>query len=484
MNRPATTQRTQPSIPAGYRPAQLSPAQTQPLTPGSQSSNPMYYATAGQQATTGGPAQGLRGQMPIGHAGFPPVGGIGRGGPPGFASRGAADPNDFPALGSLNPSLQHMPTSSSTYAAQAQPSGGSSTSNPAHLQQQLFMQQGIGALAPPPPPGIAGPATPQSTGTNGIPGENLRGEDFPALGGADKERIGNFLRNPNHQPPPSPPSTLPNGASATHSNSATPSTNPALPSGAAPSTTDSWPRQSPSRPAEPVVRPVQQILSSPVDKWGLKALLYEIKTQMGKGDRGVLLFGEELSELGVDVTSEDPLYPTFVTPWAEPSQIPLPVRVQESFHIPSCYQFPPPSLQAKMPNFTEDTLFLAFYASPGDATQLEAASELFNRGWRYHTELQLWLQGPQLQSIDLPADGQANWVRGPFLVFDPQTFNRQRMPEDFMVNPALLEVTRSAASLIAEDQARKESLKSPNAHSVLEGTPGQVVPMVFPTAAR
>lgn len=53
------------------------------------------------------------------------------------------------------------------------------------------------------------------------------------------------------------------------------------------------------------MRPVQQILSSPVDKWGLKALLYEIKTQMGKGDRGVLLFGEELSELGVDVTSEE-----------------------------------------------------------------------------------------------------------------------------------------------------------------------------------
>ena len=26
---------------------------------------------------------------------------------------------------------------------------------------------------------------------------------------------------------------------------------------------------------------------------------------MGKGDRGVLIFGEELSELGVDVTSEE-----------------------------------------------------------------------------------------------------------------------------------------------------------------------------------
>lgn len=56
---------------------------------------------------------------------------------------------------------------------------------------------------------------------------------------------------------------------------------------------------------EPVVRPIQQILSSPVDKWGLKALLYEIKTQMGKTDRGVLMFGEELSELGVDVTSDE-----------------------------------------------------------------------------------------------------------------------------------------------------------------------------------
>jgi hypothetical protein len=93
-----------------------------------------------------------------------------------------SDPNDFPALGSLNPS-QHLPTSSSTYAAQAQPSGGSSTSSQPHLPMYM---QGMGTLAPPPPPGI-GPATPQSTGTNGLL-ENLRGEDFPALG-ADKERV-------------------------------------------------------------------------------------------------------------------------------------------------------------------------------------------------------------------------------------------------------------------------------------------------------
>lgn len=61
----------------------------------------------------------------------------------------------------------------------------------------------------------------------------------------------------------------------------------------------SWLRQSPSRGLEQITRPVQQILSSPVDKWGLQALLYEIK--MGKGDRALLMFGEDLSQMGVDL---------------------------------------------------------------------------------------------------------------------------------------------------------------------------------------
>lgn len=53
------------------------------------------------------------------------------------------------------------------------------------------------------------------------------------------------------------------------------------------------------------MRPVQQIMSSPVDKWGLKALLYEIRTQMGKGDRSMLLFGEDLTELGMDINNHE-----------------------------------------------------------------------------------------------------------------------------------------------------------------------------------
>jgi CCR4-NOT transcription complex subunit 2 len=58
------------------------------------------------------------------------------------------------------------------------------------------------------------------------------------------------------------------------------------------------------QPPQPLIRPVQQILSSPVDKWGLKALLYEIRDNLGK-DRGSLLFGEDLVDLGLDMNQEE-----------------------------------------------------------------------------------------------------------------------------------------------------------------------------------
>ncbi|KAK4688005.1 CCR4-NOT transcription complex subunit 2, partial [Tremellales sp. Uapishka_1] len=343
----------------------------------------MYYATAGQQATQ--QPQGARGGLPMGQAGlgqsgFPPItgaGGLGRGGPPGFQSR-ASDSSDFPALGL--PHAQHLSTSNSTYASQAQTSQAASQS---HIQQAIYLQQQqqqLGTLAPPPPPGIGGPASSPNQ-PNGMPGgavgENR--DEFPALGGVDgKERIPGYLKM-NPQIPPSPPPTLPNGASNSQSNTGTPSTNPPhltnATNGPPSSAESSWPRH--QSPSEPLIRPVQQILSSPVDKWGLKALLYEIKTQMGKGDRGVLIFGEELSDLGVDVTSEEALYPSFVTPWAEPGSLQHPHRIEEAFHIPTCYNVHAPPVSTKLPNFAEDTLFYAFYTSPQDVLQLEVAEELF-----------------------------------------------------------------------------------------------------------
>nr|XP_031857468.1 uncharacterized protein CI109_007140 [Kwoniella shandongensis]KAA5524540.1 hypothetical protein CI109_007140 [Kwoniella shandongensis] len=423
----------------------------------------MFYATAGQQATQQPPAS--RGAM----------GAFGRSGPPGFGGRGA-DPNDFPALGS-------HPQHGSTYAAQAQPSQPSTASNQqqqqqnTHLQQQqqLFLQQqqlGV-APPPPPPPGISGPAGAGSGQANGA-----LGDDFPALGDGKDGRLSNYLRNPSNPSQlgqPSSPSNngLPNGSvgtgpgapSASQSSNATPSTNPPHPQAA---TNDStWQRTSPSRPTEPVVRPVQQILSSPVDKWGLKALLYEIQVHMNKTDRGMLIFGEDLGELGVDVNSEEALYPSFVTPWADPSSLSQPPRIEESFHIPQCYNVHAPPVETKLPNFAEDTLFLAFYMSPQDILQIEVAEELYARGWRYHTELHIWLTSPTLPSIDLSkadvASGQPNWIRGPFMYLDTRTWTKQRTAEDFTIDGNVLEVTRRAEDIVREENVRKEvGNKSPN----------------------
>ena len=115
---------------------------------------------------------------------------------------------------------------------------------------------------------------------------------------------------------------------------------------------------------------------------------------MGKNDRGMLMFGEELSELGIDIIGDEcvscgsgvvelinrPLYPTFVTPWQDPRQDPnqmgQPIRIEEQYHLPQCYNVVAPPVQSKIANFAEDTLFFAFYNSPQDVLQLEVAEEL------------------------------------------------------------------------------------------------------------
>ncbi|ODN84463.1 hypothetical protein L202_00410 [Cryptococcus amylolentus CBS 6039] len=426
----------------------------------------MFYATAGQQATQQPPAS--RAAMP----GYP------RAGPPGFGVRNS-DTSDFPALGS-------HPQHTTNYATQG--SNAASSQQNSHLQQQqLYLQQPQQqqpGVTPPPPPGISGPAVGAGAQTNGG-----MADDFPALGNGDGKdgRLTNFLRNPSHQIPSS-PAPLPNGtnnASVSHSVAVTPSTNPPHPhsgAGGPPSTTESWQRQSP-RPSEPVVRPVQQLLSSPVDRWGLKALLYEIQIHMNKTDRGMMVFGEDLEELGVDVNTDEALYPSFVTPWADPNSLPPP-QIEEAYHIPQCYYVHAPPVESKLQNFTEDTLFLAFYMSPQDVLQLRVAEELYARGWRYHTELATWLTSPSLPSIDLAktdrSSGQPNWIRGPFQYLDTRTWVKQRTAEDFMIDANVLEVTRRADDIIREEAVRKEQKgQSPNPNGGAVGVPsaqGQQTP--------
>jgi hypothetical protein len=62
--------------------------------------------------------------------------------------------------------------------------------------------------------------------------------------------------------------------------------------------------------------------------------------------------------------------------------------------------------------------------------------------------MQVWLTSPTLQAT--PLDGSEHWVRGPFLIFEPRTFVRQKMGEDMIVDCSLLEATKPAAVYLKE----------------------------------
>lgn len=160
------------------------------------------------------------------------------------------------------------------------------------------------------------------------------------------------------------------------------------------------------------------------------------------------------------------LYSSFVTPWADPGSLQHPPQIEDMFVIPSCYNVVPPPVETKLPNFSEETLFYIFYSMPQDVVQLMAAEELYNRGWRFSTDLRVWLTSGPLSQIDLHADSSLHpsTVRGPFTVFNPGTFSREPWQgSDFTIDVSTLEATRPAASLAGDKaMARKDAARSPS----------------------
>merc|ERR1712087_845771 len=59
--------------------------------------------------------------------------------------------------------------------------------------------------------------------------------------------------------------------------------------------------------------------------------------------------------------------------------------------LPQCYYMQPPALKTgHFSKFQLETLFYIFYNMPRDTLQAYAATELYNRDWRYHKDLTLW----------------------------------------------------------------------------------------------
>lgn len=177
--------------------------------------------------------------------------------------------------------------------------------------------------------------------------------------------------------------------------------------------------------------PIQQVLTSPVDRFGLVGLVSLIKTQ--SPDVAMLTMGCNLQALGMNLDLADALSTSFVTPWAQ-DQAAASTQVEPAFQLPGCYNVQPPPAQAKAASFSDETLFFIFYSTPRDALQEMAASELYARNWRYHKGLHLWLtKDPNTE----PLQKTSTYERGTYVFFDPGSW--EKISKNFVLMYEMLE---------------------------------------------
>ncbi|KAF8903086.1 hypothetical protein CPB84DRAFT_1774753 [Gymnopilus junonius] len=170
--------------------------------------------------------------------------------------------------------------------------------------------------------------------------------------------------------------------------------------------------------------PAQQVLVSAADRWGLLSLIAMLRNANFDADQGLTSIGTDLGTMGLDMGFPGNLYSTFITPWADQSAA---RSVEPDFHLPACYlsvQAPPPG-PAKAALFSDETLFFMFYSSPRDALQEVAAQELWNRNWRYHKDLRLWITKESGTSPSQKLQGGAG-EQGSYTFWDPENWSKER----------------------------------------------------------
>eukprot|EP00929_Paragymnodinium_shiwhaense_P101621 TRINITY_DN6476_c0_g2_i2.p1 TRINITY_DN6476_c0_g2~~TRINITY_DN6476_c0_g2_i2.p1 ORF type:complete len:448 (-),score=132.50 TRINITY_DN6476_c0_g2_i2:161-1504(-) len=130
------------------------------------------------------------------------------------------------------------------------------------------------------------------------------------------------------------------------------------------------------------------------EKYGLLGILPVIR--MTNADLNMLALGMDLATLGLNLSSTTPLYPTFSSPWINPTDVKVgtpdgPGPFLPEFFLPHCYFTCPPKMKTDhLQKFHVETLFYMFFNMPKDMLQAYAAAELYNRGWKYNPKLQHW----------------------------------------------------------------------------------------------
>jgi hypothetical protein len=97
--------------------------------------------------------------------------------------------------------------------------------------------------------------------------------------------------------------------------------------------------------------------------------------------------------------------------------------------------------------FSLDTLFYCFHYLPGDVLQALASQELLHRGWRYHTDLTMWLRPATAEDGLLPqmmAGGQKHFVSFDPLLWSQRLYHASLESSKFLASS---DYTLSAARL-------------------------------------
>lgn len=155
------------------------------------------------------------------------------------------------------------------------------------------------------------------------------------------------------------------------------------------------------------------------DRFGLKGLFGILKGPYP--DQAALITGIDINSLGLDLNSNERLSEMVWSPFDD-----APARPAVLPHkIPECYQVHNVApVEAKLSNFSDETLMMMFYNNPQDVQQMIAAEELRNRNWRYHKKLMLWLTKDEMMN---PVQVGNGVERGYYIVFDPKQWVRERV---------------------------------------------------------
>ncbi|KAI1115371.1 hypothetical protein F5Y14DRAFT_411064 [Nemania sp. NC0429] len=154
-----------------------------------------------------------------------------------------------------------------------------------------------------------------------------------------------------------------------------------------------------------------------VDKWGIKGL----RTLMNNyPDYAACITGLDPTSFGFDLTSPEMISTQIWSPFNDtPPRPAIP-----DFRLPDCYKVNNVQpLRNKISNFNEETLMWIFYSCPGDYQQQLAAEQLFQRQWRWHKKLKLWLTKDDIMH---PRILSAQHEEGYYIVWSTDDWRKER----------------------------------------------------------